>query len=413
MKHILPLLLLACTSSPADPPLPDTGPYYASSPDCAAAGDMSGFRRWPYLQNVTPTSAVVLWGTDVDAESTWLEVEGTRYEAEHTDILDLDPPMRLHQARIEGLEPGSATCYGISTASGALGGSWPLRTAPGHEDAHVRFIVIGDFGNNSPAQLALRDAMRERDDDVHLWITAGDNAYGSGTHQEFQDHVFTAYQEFWTDVPVFPTLGNHDYKTDHAQPYLDNFVLPEVAYSEVDQERYYSIDWGVLHFAAIDSQEAMYRTTASIDNDDQFDWLHADLAGSTRIWTAAGWHYPTYSGQPDRTADVFAWARTRLVVEEHGVPLVLNGHNHMYERFGNIHDDQRVTDGLGTTYVVTGGGGAGLYQIGDHPLHSAVASAHHYMLFEATPCTLTGQAIGVDGEVFDSFTLDACAPTAE
>ena len=41
---------------------------------------------------------------------------------------------------------------------------------------------------------------------------------------------------------------------------------------------------------------------------------------------------------------------------EHGVPLVLTGHNHCYERF--------EVDGI--TYVVDGGGGAFLYDVNDH-----------------------------------------------
>jgi 3',5'-cyclic AMP phosphodiesterase CpdA len=409
------LLFVACTGTTAteEPPAPEPEPvHYGELADCGARpaeADMARLLRWPYLQNVTPDSAVVVWGTAPSDTGTHVVLDDGRNVTpqETLQVTALDEPLTLHFATVDGLTPGASHCYAIGDAAGTVAGKWRFTTAPASGDAPARFLVLGDFGNGSEAQLQLRETLREHTDGVHFWLTTGDNAYPDGTHQEFQDHVFDVYREFWTDVPVYPTPGNHDYKTDSAQPYLDNFVLPRVALTEIDQERYYAIDWGVVHWSGIDSQEAMYRTNTT-PGDDQFDWLDDDLTKTDRAWKIAGWHYPPYSGQPGRAPDIFAWGRTRPAVEAKGVQLVLTGHNHMYERFANIHDDARTADGLGTTYIVTGGGGASTYEIGTHPLQTAVAKEHHFMVFEATSCTLHGKAIATDGALLDEFTLDRC-----
>ncbi len=265
-------------------------------------------------------------------------------------------------------------------------------------------MVIGDFGNGSEAQLAVRDLIREVAREARLWITVGDNAYPDGTHAEFQDHVFDIYADDWATRPVCPVPGNHDYKTDRAQPYLDSFVLPEVAYQAVDHERYYDADFGALHLAALDSQEAMFRVRPEQPDVDQLDWLEADMAEVEGRWKLTSWHYPPYSGQPGRSPDAFAWAYLRPAVEALEVDLALTGHNHMYERFSHIRDDARAE--LGTTYIVTGGGGAGLYEIGSHPLQDVSEGSHHVLVLHATATRLEGIAYGVDGEELDRFALE-------
>ena len=49
---------------------------------------------------------------------------------------------------------------------------------------------------------------------------------------------------------MFPVSGNHEYETEDAAPYLESFVLPENG----DRERYYSFDWGDVHFVGLDTE---------------------------------------------------------------------------------------------------------------------------------------------------------------
>ena len=86
--------------------------------------------------------------------------------------------------------------------------------------------------------------------------------------------------------------------------------------------------------------------------------------------------------------------------------LVIASHEHIYER--SIPWREFVSTGGAVTYVVTGGGGALLYPAGTGPWTAASASVHHYLRVSAETCTLTGEAVGLSGSVFDSFQIRRC-----
>jgi len=149
-------------------------------------------------------------------------------------------------------------------------------------------------------------------------------------------------------VPYYPARGNHDvapegyYEQRVTQPVLSGNKL------------YYSFEKGNLHFVAIDTQQAVGPES------EQGRWLEADLAQAQ----AAGrfivpfFHKAIFSIGPHAVeADVQALKPIlHPLFQRHGVRLVFEGHDHVYYR--------TVRDGI--TYVVTGGGGAPLYD-GVHP----------------------------------------------
>ena len=100
-------------------------------------------------------------------------------------------------------------------------------------------------------------------------------------------------------------------------------------------------------------------------------------------------------------------ARNYLVpiVERHGVQLVLNGHEHSYQRTYPLTGKQIVTKGNGTVYVTSGGGGYGLYAAHSHPLVAVCHSVHHYLRVDVANSRLNVRAIGLTGEEIDSFDL--------
>jgi hypothetical protein len=121
----------------------------------------------------------------------------------------------------------------------------------------VRFAVIGDFGMDNQAEADVSAL-------IHGWapdivITVGDDNYPSGAADTldanvgkyFHDFIFPYTGAYGTGADVnrfFPTLGNHDWITDGAQPYFDYFTLP-------GNERYYDFVWGPVHFFALDSDD--------------------------------------------------------------------------------------------------------------------------------------------------------------
>lgn len=89
---------------------------------------------------------------------------------------------------------------------------------------------------------------------------AGDNNYPDGVASTIDPNIGQYYHEFISPYPgiygvgdtinrFFPTLGNHDVRTDDGQPYTDYFTLP-------NYERYYDFVWGDVHFFALNSNSS-------------------------------------------------------------------------------------------------------------------------------------------------------------
>jgi hypothetical protein len=165
-----------------------------------------------------------------------------------------------------------------------------------------------------------------------IFVHLGDIAYGSGTYTELESHFFTVYRDILDDVPFWPSIGNHEYVTNEGDPYINVYVLPRQALDPVHHERYYSFDYGNAHFVSLDSNPEMFDAIGSgSGTDDELDWLAADLAASTADWKIVFFHHPAYSsGEHGNEADVDA--QFVPIFQEHGVDLVLNGHDHDYER---------------------------------------------------------------------------------
>ena len=89
------------------------------------------------------------------------------------------------------------------------------------------------------------------------------------------------------------------------------------------------------------------------------DWLEADLQASAARWKIAYFHHLPYPISHHLDDPVCAAVRTLFVpgMERNGVQLVLDGHEHTYERTLPMRGDVAVTSGRAITYVTTGGGG--------------------------------------------------------
>jgi hypothetical protein len=193
-------------------------------------------------------------------------------------------------------------------------------------------------------------------------------------------------------------LGNHDYRTQRGQPYLDVFHLPHN--NPANTERYYSFDWGNAHFTALDFNTG--------PDPDQMAWLQEDLAATDKLWKFVFYHQAIYSSGPHGYESWVEAKRQLLapIFEQNHVDVVFNGHDHDYERTRPIN---------GVLYIVSGGGGGPLYPVVPQSFSAYAESTYHTVFVTAAGCTLTLQAIKPDGTVFDSTTLTkiCLAPTAE
>jgi acid phosphatase type 7 len=340
--------------------------------------------RQPYLQQVTSRSAMVGWVT--------LGTEPERVEVTRPDGTPVGTAAAVHEktvvrtagerqmwSRIDGLEPDTIYCYSVENGA-LLNERTGFRTAPAADSARpVRFLAFGDSGGGGSDQYALLDQMFHFPYD--LIIHTGDIAYASGTIHEFQRNVFDVYTELFRNLPFFPSAGNHEYKTSSAAPFRAVFALPEVS-----GEKWYSYDWGRVHFVALDT-EADYATQAR--------WLDDDLAATTAPWKIVYLHRPPYSSGM-HGSDSNLRAKLAPILEKHGVQLLLAGHDHHYER---------INPQSGVHYVVTGGGGIGTRSAGSSSFTAFAEEVIHFVYGEVLTDRMILHAVDATGVEFDSLVI--------
>jgi hypothetical protein len=322
-------------------------------------------------------------GADVVATSAGVyagdsERRAARLAVQHRPGKELDPDdIYVMKAELGHLKPGHLYCYQLVAGAGALTEPAPLTTAapPGGKEP-LRFVALGDSGTGGAAQLAIAQRISAVTFDLMLFL--GDIAYEDGSPRQLQSNFFAIYRDFLRYVPVYPTIGNHERQTRLGRPYFEAFVLPE-------PERYYSFDWGDVHFVAIDTTQRDAR---------QLVWLEHDLATNKLPWVIVYGHHPMYTNS---LRGPQLWIRRAFsnIFTRHHVDLVLTGHEHQYERF-------RVG---GVNYVVSGGGGGQLTRFFGGSLALKQATVHHFLSFEVTAKALVMKAIDISGHEIETLRL--------
>lgn len=370
----------------------------------AGAAEATTLTRSPYLQRVGPDTALIAFRLDSSCtpEVRYGTQGSTNEVARSTDS------GRVHAVVLTGLTPGTEYTYEVE-ACGARTPAKRFRTAPVPGTHQVHFVTVGDFGTGGSAERRVAAAMLSRRPE--LFIALGDNAYEAGTEAELQNNLFEPLKEVLAEVPFFPVAGNHEYVTDQSQPYLDNLYLPT---SPSGGERYYSFDWGHVHFVGLDSNCAI--GLASADRctlEAQKAWVEQDLAASQAAWKVVYFHHPPWSSG-DHGSQTLMRREFGPIFEQYGVDLVLTGHDHNYERSHPMKGDGVAPTGTrGITYLVVGGGGANLRPLESRqPSWSAVRNdtAHGFLDVIVDGGTLSAQLMTPEGGVVDSFTLTKQLP---
>jgi uncharacterized protein (TIGR03382 family) len=305
--------------------------------------------------------------------------------------------------RLTGLTPGTEYSY-VVDACGNRTHLKKFRTAPVPGTRRVHFTAMGDFGTGGNDQQEVAASMLARRPD--LFIAMGDNAYESGTEAEIQNNLFLPMADLLSEVPFFAVAGNHEYVTNQSQPYLDNLYLPT---SPSGGERYYSFDWGHVHFVGLDSSCAIgLASKERCTLEAQLAWLEKDLAQSQADWTVVYFHHPPWSSGAHGSQLVMRREFSPLF-EQYGVDLVLTGHDHNYERSYPMKGEGLAPSGTrGIPYLVVGGGGAALRSISSRaPAWSAVRNNKDFGFLDVTvnEGTLTAQLVTPKGKIADAFTL--------
>lgn len=235
-----------------------------------------------------------------------------------------------------------AAVPGCSGGSG-LGGPSPV-PIPSGPSVLVGAGDIGWCGSTAPEATA-----KLLDQAPGTVFAAGDIAYPDGTRENFRD----CYDPSWGrhKSRTRPVPGNHDYRTAGAAPYFEYFG----ANAGSSGFGYYSFDLGAWHIVALNSNIPIDQASP------QLFWLRQDLEEHRTDCTLAYWHHPLFSSGPNGNQ---AFVReVWRVLYEYNAEVVLNGHEHMYERYAQQDPNGRFDLQRGIREFVVGTGGAPLYYL--------------------------------------------------
>jgi hypothetical protein len=322
--------------------------------------------RGPYLQNGTPSSAVVRWrsSTATDTLVRYGDAPGNLTQSAYNPVVTSE-----HEISVSGLAPNSLIYYSVGSSTETLAGNdanhYFLTFPPIAQPTKARLWVLGDAGTGNASQIAVRDAYYNFTGTKHtdLWLMLGDNAYNVGSDSEYQTAVFNMYPTMLRKSVLFSTLGNHEtaQATNYVDtyPYFSIFTLPTAGEGggvPSGTEHFYSFDFGNIHFICLDSMTANRATNGIMAN-----WLRSDLANTLGTWIVAFWHHPPYtkgSHNSDTENELIQMRQNfNPILEAAGVDLVLSGHSHCYERSFLIDRHYGLSGTFNNTNKIDGGSG--------------------------------------------------------
>jgi 3',5'-cyclic AMP phosphodiesterase CpdA len=276
-----------------------------------------------------------------------------------------------------------ALLFAACKGPGGPGGNPPTTAALPAPAADAGFVAFGDFGGGA-AQAAVAQQMTAwaANRRVDALVTTGDNVYPDGNPSLYASELDAPYAKLRRTRPFWLALGNHDVQAGYG----------------ADELRYLGLPTPLPYAKTLPGAQLLF-LDANHPDSAQAEWLDARLSEPGPALRIVVFHQPAYACATHGSTPTVdqQWVP---VLEAHHVALVLNGHDHYYERF--------VSDG-GVSYVVTGGGGQGLYArratCTGVPPSQASAVRHHFTAVEIRGTTITLTAVADDGSVLDQATI--------
>jgi hypothetical protein len=247
-------------------------------------------------------------------------------------------------------------------------------------------------------------------------LNTGDNFYPQGVTSVTDARFDSSWKNVYNQPSLigktwYQSIGNHDH--DGVRP-GDGREWNQVLYGNGEPrwyfpDRYY--DWTYqdpegfsIHFVVIDTQSLRWGIN---DPAAQLQWLDDTLAGSTAEWRVVIAHHPPYSAGNYGPGDSTITRDVVPILKRNRVQLLLSGHDHNLQHIGNATNVNEID------YIISGGGGRGLYNYNNNAGNSLIQSGFvigyfgythgfNYMEFSATSVTV--RYITVNGDEPYSFT---------
>jgi hypothetical protein len=319
------------------------------------------------------------YGTVVAAETRTVTGTSTLYH--HAALTDLElETTYYYRALYDGAD---AAVSGTFTTA-------PLPSRP------FRFVALGDMGANADAALVTARIVAAQPDCVFL---VGDLCYADrlggavGPPPEYQgtplqdlaqwDNFFAQIQPSASQVPWIPTVGNHEMEVGQGELGYDGFRARVELPGGPGSPTFYVTRWGNVAFVALDANDVSYEITRNqgYTGGAQQAWVGPTLAALRADpaieFIVVGFHHCMYCTNTVHASDGGVRDAWLAFFDEHGIDLVINGHNHSYERTHALRGGQITQlapigseidpSEHGTVYVTAGAGGQAAYPSSSYP----------------------------------------------
>jgi calcineurin-like phosphoesterase family protein len=246
-------------------------------------------------------------------------------------------------------------------------------------------------------------------------LPLGDNQYYCGSYTEFTQ----SYAKNWGVSSLYnitrPVVGNHEYIThsdSSGSAGCDSSNSGAAGYFKYFGSKagdkghgFYSYDIGAWHLIALNSNCGDGGGCGS--GTSQYNWLKNDLITHSNACTLAYWHIPLFSsgGRAASNSKPF-WD----LLYQYDADVVLNGHDHIYERFAPQDDKGKADPEHGIRQFTVGVGGGGVYKFGKTAANSEVRDNSTYGVLKLTlsPGRYAWQFVPMPGSRFSDTGTGAC-----
>ncbi len=344
-------------------------------------------------------SRLVSWQCDSVLHPSWVELVGPagdtlRIEAKGEIFASRSGRAAYYIARLDRLSQSGSYAYRVAT-EGRTSDWYAFRVFPSGPRP-ISFLFIGDVQDTiqGATNRFLRQALA-RHPKCELTISGGDLI--ERPTDAYWAEGFRNIDSLGQFMPLLAVTGNHDYFKGIIPRMERRFdlVFPYFLRAAVRDNRVYTLCYGNVQFFLLDSNRRPHQLWQ------QRRWLREQLHQSRAQWKILVLHHPLFSIKGNNNL-VQRWMFNDLV-EEYGVDLVLQGHEHAYAR-----TTRKEKDGTPTTPVYTVSHCSPKnYRIQfDDRFDRFGISSRYYQIVETTDTVLTLSAYNVgDHSLYDSLRI--------
>ena len=371
------------------------------------------------ITNYASTSRCIMWQSDDILRNPAIEIKANGSEDTYTfaaldcTFTDDEHINNQYSAKIDKLQPNVEYQYRV--VDGEHCSAWhTLKTT---EAKHFKALIFPDSQSADYEVWAkVAKPAYSRNEDAEFFVNVGDIVDNGEDWTQWRAW-FNGADTFLDKIPFVPVMGNHEcynrkWQTRLPEAYLNYFEVPSNG-SEKFERRYYSFDYGDVHFAVLDSQWDELNTVKEGLGDEliheQQEWLRRDMSSTAKRWKIVFIHKDVLQyrihGRPERLEGFSDIGNLFMpIFDELKINIVFTAHLHTYRNRGHIYKFEHNPQG--PLYILTGLSGdvryPGLWI--DHALDIASApqpETDNYLTLEVDENQIDVRCFLPDGKEID------------